>query len=86
MFGMPNMTEVDGTVPHSEPHEDFSLEVSTSSCDRRVQASETENSFRSQGKPPRPLHRLPHGPIKQKTPLMLPFEIFSVFGMPNTEK
>ena len=29
MFGVPNITEVDGTIPPSWPHEDFALEVST---------------------------------------------------------
>ncbi len=56
MFGVPNITEVDGTIPPSWPREDIALEVSTSSCDRHLQATETENSFRSRSKPPRPLH------------------------------
>jgi hypothetical protein len=54
MFGMPNITEVDGTIPPSYPHEDFALEVSASSCNRRIQATETENSFRSRSRPARP--------------------------------
>jgi hypothetical protein len=67
MFGMPNIAEVDGTIPPSSPHRDFAPEVSTSSCDRRVRATETENSFRLQSEPTRPLHEFPHGSIKQRT-------------------
>ena len=87
MFGTPNITEVDGTIPPSSPHKDFALEVSTSSCDRRVQTAETENSFRSRSKPAWPLHEFPHGSIKRKTSAVdTRSRFFSVFGMPNTEK
>ena len=51
----------------SWPHKDFALEGSTSSCDRCIQATETENSFCSQSEPARPPRKFPHGSIKQKT-------------------
>ena len=50
----------------SWPHKDFALD-STPSCDRCVQATETENSFRSQNELTRPPHKFPSGSIKQKT-------------------
>ncbi|TWD77219.1 hypothetical protein FB547_110181 [Variovorax beijingensis] len=86
MFGMPNIAEVDGTIPPSKPYKDSAPEVSTSSCHRCIQAAETENSIRSQSTSTRPLHEFPHGSIKRKTSAVDTRSRLSVFGMPNTEK
>ncbi len=38
MFGMPNITEIDGTIPPSWPHKDFALGIPASNSPRRFAA------------------------------------------------